>query len=45
MRDIIAVVAVVVLVAALLDVQTGVSVIDEFLRAIPLDWLRDWLNL
>jgi hypothetical protein len=32
-------------VLALLDVQTGVSAVDQLIRAVPIEWLRELIGL
>lgn len=33
--------AIVLVALAFLDVQTGVGILDQLIRAVPIDWLRE----
>lgn len=43
-RAILALVALVVLLA-LLDVETGVSLVDQLIDAVPIDWFRELMGV
>jgi hypothetical protein len=45
LTDIIIIAVVVLVGLALLDVQTGVSFVDELIQAVPIDWFKEVVNV
>lgn len=45
LTDIIIITVVVLVGLALLDVQTGVSFVDEIIQAVPIDWFKEVVNV